>query len=163
MLICWLNSFSSLIFTQTACRAQTTSHCHNKLKSHLFRDTLNVKRTVIPAATTLPTYSLSAGWDLVGFNRQPLVTNERIGFHLSSIAGNYQLNSVWVYTNEGASWIRVDSSNMLNPGQAMWILLTAPTTLKPQSEPATVNTNRYADDYRRHSTAITSRRSSMGA
>ncbi|MGD0690670.1 MAG: hypothetical protein ABSA50_13015 [Candidatus Bathyarchaeia archaeon] len=76
-------------------------------------------------------YSLSTGWDLVGFKPQPLVTDETVWVYLSSIAGHYPMNSVWVYNNESADWIRIDSSDVLRPGQAIWILVTAPAKLKP--------------------------------
>jgi len=54
-----------------------------------------------------------------------------IGAYLSRITGSYDAKNVWVYDNSNQSWIRADSSYMLQPGQGMWILMTAPATLRP--------------------------------
>jgi len=76
-------------------------------------------------------YSLVQGWNLVGFKPEPAVQNETVGAYLSSITGNYNVNNVWVYDNSSQSWIRADSSYMLQPGQGMWVLMTASATLRP--------------------------------
>jgi len=94
-------------------------------------DTLYVDGTVIPPSSSPPTYSLVQGWNLVGFKPEPAVQNETVGTYLSSITGSYDVKNVWVYNNSGESWIRADSSYALQPGQGIWILMTAPATLKP--------------------------------
>lgn len=94
-------------------------------------DRLYIDGTVIAPNSVPPSYSLSLGWNLVGFKPQPTIENETVSQYLSSIAGSYDANNVWVYDNTGGSWIRADSSYMLQPGQAMWILMTAPSMLRP--------------------------------
>jgi predicted GH43/DUF377 family glycosyl hydrolase len=96
-------------------------------------DTLTVAGGVILPASTPPTYSLVAGWNLVGFKPQPTVQNETVGQYLNSISGEYDSNSVWIYDNAGASWIRAQDTTWLVPGQAMWIFVTASAgaTLRP--------------------------------
>ena len=84
-----------------------------------------------PPPTTPPAYQLSSGWNLVGFKPEPTVTNETVGAYLSSISGSYLSNNVWVYDNTSQAWIRADSSYMLQPGEAMWIMITALATLRP--------------------------------
>ena len=96
-------------------------------------DTLYVDGYVIQPGSTPPTYQLNASWNLVGFKSEPLVTGETVGQYLLSISGKYDSHSVWVYDNANPSWVRAGSSYMLEPGQAMWILVTSPTgaTLRP--------------------------------
>ena len=94
-------------------------------------DTLYVGGYVVPPGATPPTYQLNAGWNLVGFKPQPLVASETVGQYLASINGKYVANSVWVHDNASGQWIRADSTYTLQLGQAMWILITAPATLKP--------------------------------
>jgi len=94
-------------------------------------DTLYVDGTVIAPGGTPPTYPLVQGWNLVGFKPEPTVQNETVGAYLYSVQGTYDLNNVWVYDNSSQSWIRADSSTMLQPGQAMWILMISPATLRP--------------------------------
>jgi len=94
-------------------------------------DTLYVDGTVIPPISAPPTYSLLQGWNLIGFKPEPAVQNETVGTYLSSITGSYDPKNVWVYDNSGESWIRADTSYALQPGQGIWILMTAPATLKP--------------------------------
>jgi hypothetical protein len=94
-------------------------------------DTLYVNGTIIPTTAAPPSYLLLAGWNLIGFKPQPIVQSETIGDYLSSIGGNYSPNNVWVYDNSGGSWVRAGFDYMLNPGQAMWILLTSPANLRP--------------------------------
>ena len=93
--------------------------------------TLYVTGSIIPQTSTPPSYQLSPGWNLVGFKPQPTIQNENIAAYLSSINGKYQTNSVWVYDNSSATWMRTDSSYTLEPGQAIWIYMTAPATLRP--------------------------------
>ena len=92
-------------------------------------DTLNVNGYVIPPAGSPPSYSLLAGWNLIGFKPQPTVAPEPVNTYLTSISGNY--NSVWLYDNTSQSWIRANSPYMVEPGQAMWVLMTASATLRP--------------------------------
>jgi hypothetical protein len=96
-------------------------------------DTVYVTGSVIPPASPPPSYSLVQGWNLVGFKPEPTVTSETVGSYLSSISGSYDQNNVWIYDNTNQSWIRADSSYMLQPGQALWILVTSPSsvTLRP--------------------------------
>jgi|GEM_PF-655773 sugar lactone lactonase YvrE len=88
---------------------------------------------VIPPASTPPSYSLAAGWNLAGFKPEPTIQNETIGQYLMSISGSYDQNNVWIYDNAGGAWIRATSSTWVVPGQAMWILVTSPSgaTLRP--------------------------------
>lgn len=94
-------------------------------------DVLTVNGAVFGSSSAPATYSLVTGWNLVGFKPQPVVTNETVGQYLASISGKYAVNSIWVHDNLGGQWIRADSVYALQPGQAMWILITAPATLKP--------------------------------
>ena len=96
-------------------------------------DTLIVGGYVIAPATLPPTYTLANGWNLIGFKPQPNIENETVSQYLSSIAGLYDLNNVWVYDSIGGDWTRADGGTWLLPGQAMWILITAigSTILKP--------------------------------
>ena len=94
-------------------------------------DTLNVGGYVIPPAGSPPTYSLSPGWSLIGFKPQPTLASETVGTYLTSITGDYNTNSVWLYDNTSQSWIRADSPYLVQPGQAMWVLMTASATLRP--------------------------------
>jgi hypothetical protein len=84
---------------------------------------------IIQPASAPVAYTLVKGWNLVGFKPQPMVQNEMVGQYLTSISGSYDQNNVWVYASTG--WIRANSNYMLQPGQAMWILMTAPAALKP--------------------------------
>jgi hypothetical protein len=97
-------------------------------------DTLYVGGYVIAPSSTPPSYSLVPGWNLVGFKPQPTVTDETVGAYLSSISGKYDTSNVWLYDNLGNTWIRATNSDVLYPGDAMWILMTTttPATLLPQ-------------------------------
>lgn len=87
---------------------------------------------VIQPGSAPAIYSLIAGWNLVGFKSQPNATEpKQVGNYLSSISGKYDTKNVWVHDNASGNWIRADYSYMLHPGQAMWILITAPATLRP--------------------------------
>jgi hypothetical protein len=95
-------------------------------------DILFVDGTVIPPAGMPPSYALVAGWNLVGFKSQPNADETKsVGTYLSSISGSYDLNNVWIYENPGGAWTRADSGYVLQPGQAMWVLMTAPAVLRP--------------------------------
>ena len=94
-------------------------------------DTLYVTGSVIPPAALPSTYQLNAGWNLIGFKPQPTIQNETVSQYLISISGKYDSNNVWVYDNAGGAWTRATSSTWIVPCQAMWILVTAPATLRP--------------------------------
>jgi subtilase family serine protease len=91
-------------------------------------DTLYVNGYVIPPASLPPSYSLTAGWNLVGFKPQPTIQDETVAQYLTSISGSYDPNNVWVYDNTSGAWTR-GTSTTLTPGQAMWVLMTSPATL----------------------------------
>jgi hypothetical protein len=92
---------------------------------------LNVTGSIIPLTQSPPYYPLTIGWNLVGFKPEPAVVNETVQQYLLSISGSYDPNSVWVYDNLNSSWIRAVSSTQLAPGEAMWIYITSPATLRP--------------------------------
>jgi len=94
-------------------------------------DNLNVTGTVVPYAQTPPAYPLVSGWNLLGFKPEPIITNETVSQYLTSITGKYDVNNVWVFNNLNQSWIRTNSSYLLQPGEAIWILMTSSATLKP--------------------------------
>ena len=94
-------------------------------------DTLYLTGYIIPPASAPPSYTLAPGWNLVGFKPQPTIQSEKVGDYLYSITSRYDLNSVWVYDGSSSTWTRADSNYMLEPGQAMWVLITAPATLRP--------------------------------
>jgi hypothetical protein len=96
--------------------------------------TLYVNGSVIPFGSTPPSYSLVAGWNLVGFKSQPNATEPKtVGVYLSSITGSYDVGNVWLYDTSSGTWIRANSSYVLQPGQAMWVLVISPSgaTLRP--------------------------------
>jgi hypothetical protein len=95
-------------------------------------DTLYVGGYVIAPGSTPPSYSLPLGWNLVGFKPQPTVTGGTVSVYLSSVAGKYDVSNVWVYDNLGDTWTRATGSTSLDPGDSMWILMTAPAVLTPQ-------------------------------
>ena len=99
-------------------------------------DTLYVNGSAIPFGSTPPSYPLVAGWNLVGFKSQPNATEPRtIGAYLMSIDGSYDHASVWLYNNTRGMWVRADTDpitgTVLRPGDAMWVLMTTPVTLRP--------------------------------
>jgi hypothetical protein len=95
-------------------------------------DVLFVDGTVIPLVAIPPTYSLVPGWNLVGFKSQPNATEAKsVGTYLSSINGAYDANNVWGYESASGSWVRAGPDYMLQPGQAMWILMVTSATLRP--------------------------------
>ena len=94
-------------------------------------DTLNLDGYIIQPAQTPPSYSLTTGWSLIGFKPQPTVANETVGAYLTSIAGKYDSNNVWILDNSSGNWIRATDSTWLAPGQAMWILMATSATLRP--------------------------------
>ncbi len=94
-------------------------------------DVLYVDGNIIEPGAAPPSYSLTVGWNLIGFKPQPKVANETVGSYLSSIAGSYDKNNVWTYDNQNGTWIRATDVTWLRPSQAMWVLMTSPATLRP--------------------------------
>ena len=96
-------------------------------------DTLYVGGNVIAPASTPPSYPLPLGWNLIGFKPQPTIQNATVHDYLSSLGSNYDVNNVWLYDNSNAIWTRAkqDGSDWLKPDDALWVLMTAPATLKP--------------------------------
>jgi len=96
-------------------------------------DILFVGGTVIPPGGLPPTYSLAPGWNLVGFKPEPTITTMTVGDYLQSIAGKYDNSTVYLLWNTEGTWIRASSSDLIWPGEALWIYVTAPTgtTLRP--------------------------------
>ncbi|MGA8905543.1 MAG: hypothetical protein WB661_11120, partial [Candidatus Bathyarchaeia archaeon] len=70
-------------------------------------------------------------WNLIGFKPQPMVVSETVGTYLSSIIGDYNVNSVWLYDNPTGSWIRATGSTPIPVGEALWVYMTTPATLRP--------------------------------
>lgn len=91
----------------------------------------NVTGSVIPETQFPQSYQLSPGWNLVGFKPLPAVGRMTVDDYLRSLGNSYDRSNVWVYDNMSGLWIRADSTHQLQPGQAMWILMTAPATLRP--------------------------------
>ena len=93
-------------------------------------DVLYVNGTVIPPGSAPAAYRLSAGWNLVGFKPQPDPTvSETLSTYLSSISGDY--SAVWLYDNPTGTWIRATSSTSIPVGEALWVYVTIPNTLRP--------------------------------
>ena len=88
--------------------------------------------SIIPPTSTPPTYSLTAGWNLVGYKPQPDPSvSETISTYLTSLLGSsYDPDNVWVYNSSTAQWIR-GTSTTLEPGHAFWVLMLTPATLRP--------------------------------
>jgi len=80
----------------------------------------------VPPATP-PSYSLSVGWNLIGFTPEPTIASEPTSSYLSSLNGNY--GRVYLYDNTSGTWTENPSS--LEPGQAIWVYVTASTILTP--------------------------------
>ena len=94
-------------------------------------DTLIFSGTVIAPGALPPQYALVAGWNLIGFKPQPSIGNETVRAYLYSINGSYDPKNIWILDNSSGNWIRATGSTWLVPGQAMWIYVIAPATLKP--------------------------------
>jgi hypothetical protein len=60
-------------------------------------DTLHVAAYVIFPGSLPPSYSLGAGWNLVGFKPQPTTTTKTVSAYLASIDTRYDHNNVWVF------------------------------------------------------------------
>jgi len=84
-----------------------------------------------PPPATPSSYSLSVGWNLIGFKPQPTVQNETVAQYLTSITGSYDQNNVWIYENSIGTWSRASDSAQIRPGEALWVLMTASATLRP--------------------------------
>ena len=99
--------------------------------------TLNVLGYVVPpGASAPPTYSLSAGWNLVGFNPPNTPpASETVSQYLASISGDY--SAVEIYTSATLTWTAAGASTTVYLGQAMWIYMTTPATLIPEDPTST--------------------------
>ena len=97
------------------------------------REPVNITVTGYPIWTTAPppSYSLSAGWNLLGFKPRPIVQNETVGQYLASISDLYDPNNLWVYNNVNKRWVIVDSGTWLTPGEGMWIYMRSAATFLP--------------------------------
>ena len=94
-------------------------------------DNLFVVGSTVPAPpATPPSYSLNAGWNLIGF-KPPANSSqaETVGQYLSSISGDYKV--IEVYNNTAQQWVLATANVMLYPGQGMWIYVTSSTVLVP--------------------------------
>ena len=90
--------------------------------------------SVILPSSPPPSYSLTVGWNLAGYKPQPNPTaSETVSTYLSSINGDYNVNSLWIYGNPTGTWVRATDATMIAPGEAMWIYVTshAGATLRP--------------------------------
>ena len=101
-------------------------------------DNLFVLGTVIaPPPALPPSYSLSVGWNLIGFKPEPNVdlapstSTESVATYLQSLNTFYDTNSVWYYDNTTGLWQRLGPSDTLSPGNGLWIFLSAAKTLYP--------------------------------
>lgn len=94
--------------------------------------TLYVEGYVIPPAGSPSQYSLVAGWNLVGFKPQPDPTmSETVSTYLAGISGDYNTNNVWLYDNPTGTWIRTTGSTFIPVGEALWVHMTSPASLRP--------------------------------
>jgi len=85
-----------------------------------------------PPPSTPPSYTLSAGWNLLGFKPQPDPTApETVSVYLTSITGDYNTNNVWIYDNPTSTWVRATGSTSIPVGEALWVYMTTPATLRP--------------------------------
>jgi len=94
-------------------------------------DTLWVNGYVIPPASSPPSYSLAAGWNMIGFKPQPSVVSETVSAYLTSLGTKYDPNNVWLYDNPSGTWTRAAGSTSITPGQGIWIFMTSAATLYP--------------------------------
>jgi len=94
-------------------------------------DTLWVNGYVIPPASSPPSYSLTAGWNMIGFKPQPSVGSETVSAYLTSLGTKYDPNNVWLYDNPSGTWTRATGSSSINPGQGIWIFMTSAAILYP--------------------------------
>jgi hypothetical protein len=103
-----------------------------------FATTLQVTGYIVAPASAPSAYPLAAGWNLMGFKPQPSIQPETVGQYLTSITtacgGNpcYDPNNIWLYNNGDNVWIQAGLAATIEPGWAMWILMTSPATLYPQ-------------------------------
>lgn len=93
-------------------------------------NTLYVLGNVAPPGGSAPSaYSLSAGWNMVGF--KPLSgAGETVGLYLASIAGKY--TAVEIFNSGTQTWSVASGATNLALGEAMWIYMNSPATLIPE-------------------------------
>jgi len=103
-----------------------------------FPATLQVTGYIVRPASLPSSYSLPAGWNLVGFKPQPNIISEPLSQYLSSLSNScnsaacYDPTNIWIYNNVQGQWIHASSlSQTIAPGQAFWILMNSAGTLNP--------------------------------
>ena len=84
---------------------------------------------VVTPGAAPSTYSLAAGWNLIGFKPLSPSDNETVNVYLATISGKY--TSVGIYNNLNATWSVAHPNTQLAPGEAMWIYMTSSATLVP--------------------------------
>ena len=93
-------------------------------------DTLWVNGYVFaPPPSLPPSYPLGVGWNLIGFTPEPTVGPEPTSSYLNSLGSSYDSAHVYLYDNLSTTW--TENPTTLEPGQAIWIYLTLPSTLRP--------------------------------
>ena len=103
---------------------------------------LTVLGYVIPPAMAPPSYSLSVGWNLIGFKPQPDPTaSENVTSYLQSLGTKYDNNNVWIYNNGPGTWTRAacdyaptglpTCAQYLSPGEGLWVNMKTAGTLSP--------------------------------
>ena len=76
-----------------------------------------------------PSYSLYKGWNLVGYKPEPTVGSETVSNYLSSLGNNYDPTHVYLYSS--GTWSLLTPTDLLYPGEAIWVYVTSPATLTP--------------------------------
>jgi hypothetical protein len=94
-------------------------------------DMLYVPGYVIPPAASPPSYSLTLGWNLIGFKPQPTIGPETVGAYLTSLGTKYDSSNVWIYNNSLGTWTRANSGQSILPGQGIWVYMNTAATLYP--------------------------------
>jgi subtilase family serine protease len=83
----------------------------------------------LPPPATPPSYPLGVGWNLVGFKPEPTIGPEATLSYLSGLGTNYDSGHVYLYVNSSGAW--TENPTNLSPGQAIWVYVTAASTLTP--------------------------------
>jgi len=86
---------------------------------------------VIVPAMAAPSYSLTFGWNLVGYKPSPTVGTETVSTFLSSISGKYDTAHVELYHAATLTWSALAPGDSLHPGDAIWVFMTSAATLTP--------------------------------
>lgn len=94
--------------------------------------TLQVSGYIVPPQQTPPSYSLKAGWNLLGFKPPSYIGNETVSQYLSNLPGtSYLSKSVLIYDNVNQAWEQAKPSTMILPGQALWVDMSSAATFTP--------------------------------